>query len=465
LQRFGKNCLGKFEKIRAAQKATTLDDVRALNEKKERTFMKQQSVSTILIEVAIAISCIPFSVEANGFRLPNQDAFAAGRGVAFVATADNPSAVYYNPAGISQLEGQRLRVGMWALNMESTYRSPENGSFENERRRHAIPQFFYTFSPKELPLSFGLGVFAPFGLSMRWPDDTGFRTLATQGSLEYLTINPVVAWKIQPNLSIGAGLTFNRASLNLQQGVAWPDQAFDGFEFSGNGWDAGFNLGALWKPHEKVSLGVSFRSQTTIDLEGKTEYYNAIAVPPLPPSFPGITSFPKNNVDADARFPFPSMLIVGISYRPTPDWNLEFNADYTDWDRVGTVKIKQARGFGTLIPQDVPVTLEWHSSWYYELGVTRYIGDAWSISAGYVYNENSVPDKYYSPLVADLNRNFLTIGAGYKGQSMSFDIAYQYGFAPERTVSGSSPSSTGQTADGGYKYKSNALIASLGWRF
>jgi long-chain fatty acid transport protein len=159
------------------------------------------------------------------------------------------------------------------------------------------------------------------------------------------------------------------------------------------------------------------------------------------------------------------MLIVGISYRPTPDWNLEFDADYTDWDRVGTVKIKQARGFGTLIPQDVPVTLEWHSSWYYELGVTRYIGDAWSISAGYVYNENSVPDKYYSPLVADLNRNFLTIGAGYKGQSMSFDIAYQYGFAPERTVSGSSPSSTGQTADGGYKYKSNALIASLGWRF
>lgn len=38
---------------------------------------------------------------ANGFRLADQDAFATARGEAFVATADNPSAVYYNPAGIT----------------------------------------------------------------------------------------------------------------------------------------------------------------------------------------------------------------------------------------------------------------------------------------------------------------------------------------------------------------------------
>ncbi|MCX6925129.1 MAG: hypothetical protein NT154_18235 [Verrucomicrobia bacterium] len=43
--------------------------------------------------------------------MPNQDAFAIGRGNAFVATADNPSAIYYNPAGITQLQEQNIHAG------------------------------------------------------------------------------------------------------------------------------------------------------------------------------------------------------------------------------------------------------------------------------------------------------------------------------------------------------------------
>ena len=50
------------------------------------------------------------SLFANGFRLPDQDAFATARGEAFAATADNASAIYYNPAGISQLEGFNFRA-------------------------------------------------------------------------------------------------------------------------------------------------------------------------------------------------------------------------------------------------------------------------------------------------------------------------------------------------------------------
>ena len=37
---------------------------------------------------------LPSALFANGFRLVSQDAFAAARGEAFVATADNPSAVH-----------------------------------------------------------------------------------------------------------------------------------------------------------------------------------------------------------------------------------------------------------------------------------------------------------------------------------------------------------------------------------
>jgi len=404
-------------------------------------------------------------VNGSGFRLPDQDAFAAARGEAFVATADNPSAIYYNPAGITQAEGQNLRTGLWGISTRTTYDPPQGGRFENQRKRHAVPNFFYTINRNGSDFGFGLGVFAPFGLSTKWPDDTGFRTIATQGSLDYYTINPVVAWKASAALSLGAGLTFNHADLDLQRGLIWPAQPHDKFQFTGDGWDVGYNLGVLWRPYEKVSLGVSYRSETTIDLEGNTRYQNSVAIPPTPPLFPGFPSFPPQDVDAETTFPYPSHLIMGISFRPTPEWNLEFNADYANWSRLDQVTVKQESGFPPLTPQDLTLALDWRDSWYYELGVTRYLAGGWSLSAGYIYNENSVTDNYYSPLIADLDRHFLTLGTGYRGKQFSFDVAYQYGHGPTRTVSGSATSPTGQSADGDYEFDSHALAASVGWRF
>jgi long-subunit fatty acid transport protein len=56
-----------------------------------------------------------------------------------------------------------------------------------------------------MPVSFGLGVYAPYGGSMSWPQDTGFRSVAIDGSLTYLTINPVVASSCRPSFQLAAG--------------------------------------------------------------------------------------------------------------------------------------------------------------------------------------------------------------------------------------------------------------------
>ncbi|HTL17148.1 MAG TPA: outer membrane protein transport protein, partial [Patescibacteria group bacterium] len=157
--------------------------------------------------------------------------------------------------------------------------------------------------------------------------------------------------------------------------------------------------------------------------------------------------------------------IFGISYRPTPRWNFEFNADYTDWSSLGTLTIQQAAPFPPLLPQNIPLTFNWQPSWYYEFGATRYLANGWSISAGYIYNENSVPDAHYSPLVADLDRHFWSLGTGFKGRRFDFYIAYQFGYGPTRTVTGSAPSATGQTADGRYEFFSHAVLLTAGWHF
>lgn len=383
--------------------------------------------------------------------------------MAFAATADNPSAIYYNPAGLTQLRGDHLQGGVYGLNLRTTFDAPSGASSETVHNWHAVPHLFYAYGAETLPLSFGLGVYAPFGLTTEWPTDSGFRTIATKGRLTYLTLNPVVAWRVLPSLSLAAGLTLNYADADLQRGLIWPAQSFDNFAFKGDGWDAGYNLGLLWQPHKKISFGASFRSPTTVNLNGHTEFRNDVPMPL--PDGSTIPAFPQQEFDAEAKFPFPSKTIVGVSYRPNSSWNLEFNADYTDWSRLGTVMVRQESAFPPFAGHELPLALNWESSWYYEFGATRYLRGGWSVSAGYIFNENSVPDADYTPLVSDLDRHFFSVGSGYHGKQFDFDAAYQFGYGPTRTVRGSAPSGIGQTADGDYEFVSHAVFLTANWRF
>jgi long-chain fatty acid transport protein len=383
---------------------------------------------------------------AGGFDLPDQDAFAIARGMAFVATADNPSAIYYNPAGITQAQGQNLRIGVYGLYLDTTYKSAGR-TFNTDENYHALPQIYYTYSPETIPLSFGLGLFAPFGLSSDWPQNTGFRTVALKAELSCYAMNPVVAWRICTNLSIAAGLVVDYADIDLRQGLT-PLPNNDLFRIKGDGWGVSYNLGVLYKPHEKVSLGASFRGPTTLDLNGQTETQMAEVQPT-----PAYRS-------AEARLPLPLKVICGLSYRPTPKWNFEFDADYTDWSTLGTVTVNQSAPVASLgIPQRVPLIFDWQSSWYYEFGATRYLTKNWSVSAGYIFNENSMPDAHYNPAVADMDRHFLSVGAGFKTKRFDFDVAYQFGFGPTRTVSGDG------AANGRYEFMSQALALSVSTHF
>jgi long-chain fatty acid transport protein len=85
------------------------------------------------------------------------------------------------------------------------------------------------------------------------------------------------------------------------------------------------------------------------------------------------------------------------------------------------------------------------------------------VSAGYIFNENSVPDANYSPLVADLDRHFFSVGVGHKGKEFDFDVAYQFGYGPTRTVSGAT--GLAAPANGDYTFISHAIAVSAGWHF
>ena len=403
---------------------------------------------------AIFLASAALSARGAGFDLPDLDAFAVGRGMAVVATADNPSAIYFNPAGISQLEGNNLRGGLYGIYLDPSYQPPASApnagqTYDNQDKLHAVPQLYYTYGKADCPVSLGLGIYTPFGLGLEWPEDSGLRTVSIQSKLTYVAFNPVVAIKLFPSLSIGGGVSANYAYLDLKQGLT-PTPNNDFFEFKGDGWAVGYNLGALWQPQEKISFGATFHGSTTINLQGHTTT-----------EMNGVQ--PSTESLANGDMPFPLEAVVGVSYRPTPKWNLEFDADYADWSSLGTVDIHQNTPSPLVPLSDVPVTLDWQSSWYFEWGATRYFDNGWHVSAGYIFNENSVPDANYTPGVADLDRHFFSVGVGRKGKKFDFDIAYQFGYGPTRTVSGATGSSA--PANGDYSFISHAVAASVEWHF
>lgn len=388
------------------------------------------------------------TAQGAGFDLPDMDAFAVGRGMAVVATADNPSAIYFNPAGITQLEGNNLRGGIYGIDLAPSYVSPGGGTYDNQNKLHAVPQLYYTYGRTNWPVSFGIGTFTPFGLGLQWPDDTGFRTVTggLDSSLTYVSINPVVALKLPWHLSVAAGLSANYAYADLKQGLLPAPPYNNYFEFKGDGWATGYNFGLLWQPWQKLSIGATFRGPTTINLKGHTYAGD------------GPSSY---NSEANAAFDFPLEVLDGISYRPTPKWNLEFDTEYMDWNRLQTVTIHQSTPPPLVPLSSLPVALNWESSWYFEWGATRYFDNHWHVSAGYIFSQHSVPNDYYTPAAADLNRHFVSVGTGYQGKRLSFDVAYQFGYGPAWVVS----NDTSPAANGTYKFLSNALAISVGWHF
>jgi long-chain fatty acid transport protein len=305
-----------------------------------------------------------------GFRVPDQNAAATARGDAFVATADNASAVYYNPAGITQLSGTEVLLGGYGIsfNARVNLEAPGSKDFDNKYDPQIAPQLFGTWHVPHSPVTLGFGMYAPFGFRNRYSDDVPFRQIAKEGRIQYLTSNPVIAVQLSRSFSVAAGLTVNYAKAELVNGVAAKG---DEFRFEGDDTALGFNLGAMWQPTPKHSFGLTYWSGTSLNFDGYTHLQYAsqtVTVPVAPGVFAPITVPGADHKEhASARIEFPARVTAGYSFRPTPNWNLEADVDWTEWEGLDTVTLVQKSG-------NVYLPFNYRSSFLYEFGVTRYFG-------------------------------------------------------------------------------------------
>jgi long-chain fatty acid transport protein len=291
-----------------------------------------------------------------------------------------------------------------------------------------------------IPVSIGLGIYAPYGLAVNWGDAAPFKTVAESGKLLYATVNPDIAWQLSKTLSVAGGPTINYSEATFQSALPAPFP-FGEFKFHGEDIEPGFTLGALWHPFPMWAFGLNYHSATTMNYSGKVQQTFGAPYASV--------------VYTTAKIHFPQTIVEGISFRPTPKWNLEFDLNWTQWSTINHITF-QNTPFGP-----TTLTLNYRDSFVYDFGVTRDLGKGYYASVGYIYSENSDPAAHYTPLDPDADLSLGNFGIGHHGKTWDWGLAYQFAFNCGRTIN----SDANTTADGTYKTFNNAWNASVTYKF
>ena len=157
----------------------------------------------------------------EAFRVLGQGNSGTAQGDAFAAQADDPSAVFYNPAGMMQQKGVQLSTSALFIGGYYKFRSPNGQQFKGDLDGSVAinppPATFYLTADlnslgDKLGVKFlddfalGIGMNAPFGLVVRWPRNVPFSNVTTFAQLPLVDIKPTVAYKFNEYLSVGTGL-------------------------------------------------------------------------------------------------------------------------------------------------------------------------------------------------------------------------------------------------------------------
>jgi long-chain fatty acid transport protein len=386
---------------------------------------------TRLIFAACALSA--GSAQGNGFYVPVQAPEATARGNAWLATADSAAAVYYNAAGLTQLEAPEVVFGGYAI-MLGLRAELDSGKYEKANNDWAFLPQIYAAVPVSDRLVAGIGLNTPFGLATHWDQNSQFSPLAVDTQLTYATAWAVLGYKVTDTFSIGGGLGIHHADLHQRQAVPFKP-LFS--QFDGDSEALSWTVSAQWKPTEQHAFGIVYRSKADFLLKGDVE----------------VIGLAKETAKLD--FITPATLGVGYAYTPCKKWSFEANVEWVNWNDLNTLHLTSQSG--ALNNSEI---FNWESNFIYSIGGTRYFENGWNVSAGYNYIENSQPDANFNPGVSDANRHWLNAGFGYKHNDLTFQFAYQYAFS-DRKVSGSPFG----LADGTYKSRFHGLMANIDWQF
>ncbi len=377
---------------------------------------------------AIAIFSLVFfglnsSSHGAGFLIYEHGAAAMAMGGAFVALANNPSAIFHNPAGIAFLEGTQISMGTTLITSGSSLELTNLGTTVETVSQWFYPSTFYISHKMNDRVAVGFGFFNPYGLGTKWPEDYALRFISTEDDMKTFFFNPVVAVKIDENFSVSVGVTYIYGTLELDRVNPVNLTLFGGGVYEapivlkGTGDAFGLNAGALYRG-ENFSVGFNWRGGFDLNLEGDLALDNANIPAPFLVAVP-------TEADIAATMSIPHIFGFGAAFNLTD--NLIFTADlhYILWSSFNEFVIEL--DYDDPFPDDTETLEEnWKDSYVLRGGFQYMVNENFALRAGFLYDKTPQPVETMDPLLPDANRWAITGGFGYKSGNFVIDVAYQY---------------------------------------
>ena len=148
---------------------------------------------------------------AGGYMIPHQTARGLGLSNAMTAGVNDASAVYYNPAALSEVPGDNFLMSGTYVNLQNSVENSGRKS-TNKHDDSFLASFFANYHIPGNDFILGIGTYAPFGLATTYDSDAFTRFAAVNTELETIYVTPALSWNPSNYFSFGAGLSFVHAS-------------------------------------------------------------------------------------------------------------------------------------------------------------------------------------------------------------------------------------------------------------
>jgi long-chain fatty acid transport protein len=362
-----------------------------------------KKMTKTIVFLVLVILIISFTKEglAGGTQTEGQGTRPISMGGAFIAVADGPEAVFYNPAGLTQIKGTAVELGALSVNPKNKYTHGSNGVVNESDQPVVAPYTFFSCDMAN-PLYFGFGMYAPFAREADYDADT----VGNFGNLYALSVrtdySSVVAYKINEQLSVGAGFIAAQGKTKQTIQTAYGNGVYITDE--SDGWGYSGLVGLLYKVKEWLKIGGVYRGRMDIILEGEREQTG--------------WSAPRNTT---TNLHYPATAGIGIACTPSKKWTLALDVDWNDWSYFyeAVTRIEGAADSTTCVDS--------HDTVDCRVGLEFKPDETTALRCGFMYIPSATPSEWILPQKPDYDKSYaITFGASKNWKDLELGLLYEY---------------------------------------
>lgn len=383
---------------------------------------------------------VPFMTFAEGYQINTLSAKQGGMGHTGVALKLGSESMFFNPAGMGYLD-KTLDFSA-SLNgvMPNANANIDGKWYETDNKVSTPIMVSAGFSVYD-NFKAGITLYTPYGSNINWGDNWPGAVLNQKVSLATFTIQPTLAWRITPKLSVGAGLMISWGNVDLYKGLVVPQTMDMMLEASGNQYRfgnttpasvnlsgtanlaLGVNVGAMYDINEQWTVGVNFRSKMSMKVkkgDARIMYANEVAENVL-----GQQLNVLNTANFSAEMPMPAVLTFGVSYKPISSLLLAFDAQMTGWKTYEELNIDflddKLVGYNQSLPK------KYKNAWAFRLGAQYALTKRMDLRAGFIIDFTPVKENHYNPETPGMTKLEPSVGFSFRPiDNLSIDFSMMY---------------------------------------